>query len=146
MATIAIQELMGVFFFVEFVFHHKFNIMSSLPGSHFLPLQFLQNCYIYPHCLLLTCNQVLYVEYCVLGHDYLAVPITFILIIKKISALLILFAHFSSIWIYCLSVMQRTAADQILRDLQNNPDMWLQVMHVLQNTKHLNTKFFALQV
>ncbi|KAF5450891.1 hypothetical protein F2P56_031207 [Juglans regia] len=41
---------------------------------------------------------------------------------------------------------ERTAADQILRDLQNNPDMWLQVMHVLQNTKHLNTKFFALQV
>lgn len=41
---------------------------------------------------------------------------------------------------------QRTAADQILRDLQNNPDMWLQVMHILQNTKNLNTKFFALQV
>jgi len=42
--------------------------------------------------------------------------------------------------------MQRTAADQILRDLQNNPDMWLQVMHILQNTQSLNTKFFALQV
>ncbi|XP_027362296.1 protein EXPORTIN 1A-like isoform X7 [Abrus precatorius] len=41
---------------------------------------------------------------------------------------------------------QRTAADQILRDLQNNPDMWLQVMHILQNTQNLNTKFFALQV
>ncbi|PON41471.1 Coatomer beta subunit [Parasponia andersonii] len=41
---------------------------------------------------------------------------------------------------------ERTAADQILRDLQNNPDMWLQVVHVLQNTKNLNTKFFALQV
>ncbi|KAE8077306.1 hypothetical protein FH972_015878 [Carpinus fangiana] len=41
---------------------------------------------------------------------------------------------------------ERTAADQILRDLQNNPDMWLQVMHILQNTKNLNTKFFALQV
>ncbi|ESW29035.1 hypothetical protein PHAVU_002G038500 [Phaseolus vulgaris] len=41
---------------------------------------------------------------------------------------------------------QRTAADQILRDLQNNPDMWLQVMHILQNTQSLNTKFFALQV
>ncbi|KAF5442384.1 hypothetical protein F2P56_035047 [Juglans regia] len=40
----------------------------------------------------------------------------------------------------------RTAADQILRDLQNNPDMWLQVMHILQNTKNLNSKFFALQV
>jgi len=42
--------------------------------------------------------------------------------------------------------MQRTAADQILRELQNNPDMWLQVMHILQNTQNLNTKFFALQV
>lgn len=42
--------------------------------------------------------------------------------------------------------MQRTAADQILRELQNNPDMWLQVVHILQNTKSLNTKFFALQV
>jgi exportin-1 len=42
--------------------------------------------------------------------------------------------------------MQRTAADQILRELQYNPDMWLQVMHILQNTQNLNTKFFALQV
>jgi exportin-1 len=33
-----------------------------------------------------------------------------------------------------------------LQDLQNNPDMWLQVVHILQNTKNLNTKFFALQV
>ncbi|KAJ7982686.1 exportin 1A [Quillaja saponaria] len=41
---------------------------------------------------------------------------------------------------------ERSSADQILRDLQNNPDMWLQVMHILQNTKSLNTKFFALQV
>lgn len=41
---------------------------------------------------------------------------------------------------------ERSAADQILRDLQNNPDMWLQVVHILQNTKNLNTKFFALQV
>lgn len=41
---------------------------------------------------------------------------------------------------------QRAAADQILRELQNNPDMWLQVVHILQNTKSLNTKFFALQV
>jgi hypothetical protein len=47
---------------------------------------------------------------------------------------------------YVLNVMQRTAADQILRELQNNPDMWLQVMHILQNTQNLNTKFFALQV
>ncbi|KAB2596947.1 exportin-1-like [Pyrus ussuriensis x Pyrus communis] len=41
---------------------------------------------------------------------------------------------------------ERTAADQILRDLQNNPDMWLQVVHILQSAKNLNTKFFALQV
>ncbi|KAK1260705.1 hypothetical protein QJS04_geneDACA018053 [Acorus gramineus] len=40
----------------------------------------------------------------------------------------------------------RTAADQILRELQNNPDMWLQVVHILQNSQSLNTKFFALQV
>ncbi|GAV70516.1 IBN_N domain-containing protein/Xpo1 domain-containing protein/CRM1_C domain-containing protein [Cephalotus follicularis] len=41
---------------------------------------------------------------------------------------------------------ERTAADQLLRDLQNNPDMWLQVVHILQVTENLNTKFFALQV
>nr|XP_043615011.1 protein EXPORTIN 1A [Erigeron canadensis] len=41
---------------------------------------------------------------------------------------------------------ERTAADQILRELQNNPDMWLQVVHILSNTQNLNTKFFALQV
>ncbi|KAJ9678510.1 hypothetical protein PVL29_020635 [Vitis rotundifolia] len=41
---------------------------------------------------------------------------------------------------------ERTAADQILRELQNNPDMWLQVVHILQSTQNLNTKFFALQV
>ncbi|TQD81829.1 hypothetical protein C1H46_032582 [Malus baccata] len=41
---------------------------------------------------------------------------------------------------------ERTAADQILRDLQNTPDMWLQVVHILQSAKNLNTKFFALQV
>ncbi|XP_026401842.1 protein EXPORTIN 1A-like [Papaver somniferum] len=41
---------------------------------------------------------------------------------------------------------ERTAADQILRELQNNPDMWLQVVHILQNSQNLNTKFFALQV
>ncbi|KAI5389148.1 hypothetical protein KIW84_074702 [Lathyrus oleraceus] len=40
----------------------------------------------------------------------------------------------------------RSAADSILRDLQENPDMWLQVMHILQITQNLNTKFFALQV
>jgi exportin-1 len=41
---------------------------------------------------------------------------------------------------------ERNAADQILRDLQNNQDMWLQVVHILQNSQNLNTKFFALQV
>lgn len=41
---------------------------------------------------------------------------------------------------------QRSAADQILRELQNNPDTWLQVVHILQNSQSLNTKFFALQV
>nr|XP_043627254.1 protein EXPORTIN 1A-like [Erigeron canadensis] len=41
---------------------------------------------------------------------------------------------------------ERTAADHILRELQNNPDMWLQVVHILSNTQSMNTKFFALQV
>ncbi|CAL5323502.1 hypothetical protein CsSME_00002183 [Camellia sinensis var. sinensis] len=41
---------------------------------------------------------------------------------------------------------ERTAADHILRDLQNIPEMWLQVVHILSNTQNLNTKFFALQV
>ncbi|KAF8412892.1 hypothetical protein HHK36_000864 [Tetracentron sinense] len=41
---------------------------------------------------------------------------------------------------------ERTAADQILRELQNNADMWLQVVHILQSSQNLNTKFFALQV
>ncbi|CAK7340106.1 unnamed protein product [Dovyalis caffra] len=40
---------------------------------------------------------------------------------------------------------ERVAADRILQDLQSNPDMWLQVVHILQHTKNLNTKFFALQ-
>ncbi|THG09893.1 hypothetical protein TEA_008712 [Camellia sinensis var. sinensis] len=40
---------------------------------------------------------------------------------------------------------ERTAADHILRDLQNNPDMWLQVVHILSTSQNLNTKFFALQ-
>ncbi|KAJ0464334.1 putative importin-beta domain, armadillo-like helical [Helianthus annuus] len=43
-------------------------------------------------------------------------------------------------------IIQRTAADHILWELQNNPDMWLQVVHILSNTQSLNTKFFALQV
>lgn len=51
---------------------------------------------------------------------------------------------------YCIVILlhlwQRTAADHILRDLQNNPDMWLQVVHILSSTQSLNTKFFALQV
>ncbi|XP_072954085.1 protein EXPORTIN 1A [Typha angustifolia] len=41
---------------------------------------------------------------------------------------------------------ERSTADQILRELQNNPDMWLQVVHILQNSQNLNTKFFALQI
>jgi len=51
-----------------------------------------------------------------------------------------------NIFLLCFDCVQRSAADSILRDLQNNPDMWLQVMHILQNTQNLNTKFFALQV
>ncbi|XP_042053265.1 protein EXPORTIN 1A-like [Salvia splendens] len=41
---------------------------------------------------------------------------------------------------------ERAAADHILRDLQHNPDMWLQVVHILSSAQNLNTKFFALQV
>lgn len=43
-------------------------------------------------------------------------------------------------------LIQRNAADLILRELQNNPDTWLQVVHILSSTQNLNTKFFALQV
>ncbi|KAI3762342.1 hypothetical protein L1987_52770 [Smallanthus sonchifolius] len=46
---------------------------------------------------------------------------------------------------YILTI-QTAAADHILRELQNNPDMWLQVVHILSNTQTLNTKFFALQI
>ncbi|KAL4562590.1 hypothetical protein LXL04_026616 [Taraxacum kok-saghyz] len=42
--------------------------------------------------------------------------------------------------------LNRTAANHVLRDLQNNPDMWLQVVHILSNTQSLNTKFFSLQL
>ncbi|KAL8148521.1 protein EXPORTIN 1A isoform X2 [Apium graveolens] len=41
---------------------------------------------------------------------------------------------------------ERNAADLILRDLQSNPDTWLQVVHILSSTQNMNTKFFALQV
>ncbi|GLJ31785.1 hypothetical protein SUGI_0639370 [Cryptomeria japonica] len=41
---------------------------------------------------------------------------------------------------------ERAAAERILRELQNNPDTWLQVVSILQNSQNLNTKFFALQV
>ncbi|KAM0943808.1 putative importin-beta domain, armadillo-like helical, exportin-1/Importin-beta [Dioscorea sansibarensis] len=44
------------------------------------------------------------------------------------------------------SKAERQAADQIWRELQNNPDTWLQVVHILQKSQNLNTKFFALQV
>lgn len=47
---------------------------------------------------------------------------------------------------FVYQTLQRTAADHMLQELQNNPDMWLQVVHVLSNTQNLNTKFFALQV
>lgn len=61
--------------------------------------------------------------------------------------------HLICIWFFYIELIhiapkheQRAAADQILRDLQANPDMWLQVVHILQNTKSMDTKFFALQV
>ncbi|XP_048636213.1 protein EXPORTIN 1B-like [Brassica napus] len=41
---------------------------------------------------------------------------------------------------------ERAAADNILRDLKANPDTWLQVTHILQNTRSTHTKYFALQV
>ncbi|CAN7107955.1 unnamed protein product [Brassica rapa subsp. narinosa] len=43
-------------------------------------------------------------------------------------------------------VSRRAAADNILRDLKANPDTWLQVTHILQNTRSTHTKYFALQV
>ncbi|CAN8269826.1 unnamed protein product [Cochlearia groenlandica] len=41
---------------------------------------------------------------------------------------------------------ERAGADNILRDLKANPDTWLQVVHILHNTRSSHTKFFALQV
>eukprot|EP00252_Welwitschia_mirabilis_P021498 TRINITY_DN552_c0_g1_i7.p1 TRINITY_DN552_c0_g1~~TRINITY_DN552_c0_g1_i7.p1 ORF type:complete len:1076 (+),score=191.44 TRINITY_DN552_c0_g1_i7:303-3530(+) len=41
---------------------------------------------------------------------------------------------------------ERSAAERILRELQNHPDTWLQVVPILQRSQNLNTKFFALQV
>ncbi|CAE5965940.1 unnamed protein product [Arabidopsis arenosa] len=41
---------------------------------------------------------------------------------------------------------ERASADTILRDLKANPDTWLQVVHILQNTSSTHTKYFALQV
>ncbi|CAH8336370.1 unnamed protein product [Eruca vesicaria subsp. sativa] len=41
---------------------------------------------------------------------------------------------------------ERTAAENILRDLKDNHDTWLQVPHILQNTRSTHTKYFALQV
>ncbi|XP_019092142.1 PREDICTED: protein EXPORTIN 1B-like [Camelina sativa] len=41
---------------------------------------------------------------------------------------------------------ERASADNILRDLKANPDTWLQVVHILQNTSSTHTKYFALQV
>lgn len=43
-------------------------------------------------------------------------------------------------------MLQRASADNILRDLKANPDTWLQVVHILQNTRSTHTKYFALQV
>ncbi|GMI84036.1 hypothetical protein HRI_002072900 [Hibiscus trionum] len=39
---------------------------------------------------------------------------------------------------------ERAQADQILRHLQNNPDMWLQVVHILQQTLRFCHKEFQL--
>jgi hypothetical protein len=43
-------------------------------------------------------------------------------------------------------VWQRAVAERILRQLQENPDTWTQVVTILQNSQNLNTKFYALQV
>ncbi|XP_010506498.1 PREDICTED: protein EXPORTIN 1B [Camelina sativa] len=41
---------------------------------------------------------------------------------------------------------ERASADNILRDLKANPDTWLQVVHILQNTSSTHAKYFSLQV
>ena len=43
-------------------------------------------------------------------------------------------------------IPQRAAAERILRQLQEHPDTWTQVVTILQNSQNLNTKFYALQV
>lgn len=43
-------------------------------------------------------------------------------------------------------ILQRAAAERILRQLQEHPDTWTRVVTILQNSGNLNSKFYALQV
>jgi hypothetical protein len=43
-------------------------------------------------------------------------------------------------------VLQRTAAEQVLKTFQENPDAWTRVDTILEKGKTQQTKFFALQV
>jgi uncharacterized membrane protein YdjX (TVP38/TMEM64 family) len=45
-----------------------------------------------------------------------------------------------------LFVLQRTAAEQVLKTFQENPDAWTRVDTILEKGKTQQTKFFALQV
>jgi hypothetical protein len=44
------------------------------------------------------------------------------------------------------AVLQRTAAEQVLKTFQENPDAWTRVDTILEKGKTQQTKFFALQV
>ncbi len=41
---------------------------------------------------------------------------------------------------------QRTAAEKVLKALQDHPDAWTRVDTILENSKDSNSKFIALQV
>ena len=43
-------------------------------------------------------------------------------------------------------LMQRAAAERVLRQLQEHPDTWTRVVTILQNSTLANSKFYALQV
>lgn len=45
-----------------------------------------------------------------------------------------------------LCLLQRSAAERVLRQLQEHPDTWTRVVDILQKSQVIDSKFFALQV
>lgn len=44
------------------------------------------------------------------------------------------------------STEERTAAERVMRQLQEHPEMWTRVDAILETSSNANSKFFALQV